>query len=153
MHVESFLHSVASPFHSFVTTMLDSNNRQFSGILPSAPPDRLFCLRLRSRLCKSAKALEPSNLAGVGIRQALPFRSAMGLEAHTFLARLQDRWLTMKGLHDSPDDTAEWARRKPDGKILRRQPSTTSTPMRWQRPPGCASCNARGSRERASSQA
>ena len=43
----------------------------------------------------------------------------MGLEAHSSLARLQGAWPTVKGLADSPDDVAEWAGRKPDGKALR----------------------------------
>ena len=42
----------------------------------------------------------------------------MGLEAHSSLARLQEAWPTVKGRADSPDDAAEWAWRKPDGKAL-----------------------------------
>ena len=48
-----------------------------------------------------------------------PFRGAMGLEAHSSLARLQEAWPTVKGLADRPDDAAEWSGRKPDGKALR----------------------------------
>ena len=43
----------------------------------------------------------------------------MGLEAHSSLARLKEAWPTVKGLAGSPDDAAEWAGRKPDGKALR----------------------------------
>ena len=43
----------------------------------------------------------------------------MGLEAHSSLARLHKEWPTVKGLANRPDDAAEWAGRKPDGKALR----------------------------------
>ena len=42
----------------------------------------------------------------------------MGLEAHASLARHQEAWPTVRGQADSPDDAAEWAGRKPDGKAL-----------------------------------
>ena len=66
----------------------------------------------------SSAALAHAALAG-GCNKALPFRGAMGLEAHSSLARLQEAWPTVKGLADRPDDLAEWAGRKPDGKALR----------------------------------
>ena len=66
----------------------------------------------------SSAALAHAALAG-GFDKALPFRGAMGLEAHLSLARLQEAWPTVKGLADRPDDAAEWAGRKPDGKDLR----------------------------------
>ena len=66
----------------------------------------------------SAYLLADAELAR-GSDTALPFRGAMGLEAHTSLARLQEAWPNVKGLAESPDDAAEWAGRKPDGKALR----------------------------------
>ena len=66
----------------------------------------------------SSAALAHAALAG-GSDKAVPFRGAMGLEAHSSLARLQEAWHTVKGLADSPDNAAEWAGRKPDGKALR----------------------------------
>ena len=53
-------------------------------------------------------ALAHAALAG-GSDKALPFRGAMGVEAHSSLARLQEAWPTVKGLADRPDDAAEWA--------------------------------------------
>ena len=66
----------------------------------------------------SSAALAHAVLA-VGSDKVLPFRGAMGLEAHGSLARLQEAWPTVKGQADNPDDAAEWAGRKPDGKALR----------------------------------
>ena len=88
-------------------------------------PHRLGGMGLR-RLSKdaataarlSSAALAHAALAG-GSDKALPFRCAMGLEAHSSLARLQEAWPTVKGLADRPDDAAEWSGRKPDGKALR----------------------------------
>ena len=68
----------------------------------------------------SSAALAHTALA-VGCDTALPFRGAMGLEANSSLARLQEArrpWPTVKGLADRPEDAAEWAGRKPDGKAL-----------------------------------
>ena len=62
----------------------------------------------------SSAALAHAALAG-GSDKALPFQGAMGLEADSSLARLQEAWPTVKGLADRPDDAAEWAGRKPDG--------------------------------------
>ena len=66
----------------------------------------------------SSAALAHAVLAG-GLDKALPVRGAMGLEAHSSLARLQKAWPTVKGLADRRDDAAEWAGRNPDGKALR----------------------------------
>ena len=66
----------------------------------------------------SSTALAHATLAK-GSDNALPFRGAMGLKAHASLARLQEAWPTVKGLADSPNDAAEWAGCKPDGRALR----------------------------------
>ena len=69
----------------------------------------------------SSAALAHTVLAG-GSDKALPFRGARGLQAHASLERLQvahRAWPTVKGLANSPDYAAEWARRKPDGESLR----------------------------------
>ena len=69
----------------------------------------------------SSAALAHTVLAG-GSDKALPFRGARKLKAHATLERLQvahRAWPTVKGLADSPDYAAEWARRKPDGESVR----------------------------------
>ena len=53
----------------------------------------------------------------MGSTKAVPFRGAMGPEAHACLSPDSTR-PTSKGLVDSPDDTAECAGRKPDGKTM-----------------------------------
>ena len=63
-------------------------------------------------------AVAHAALAG-GSDKALPFRGAMGLEAHSSLARLQEAWPTVKGVADSPNNAAERAGRNPDVKALR----------------------------------
>ena len=54
----------------------------------------------------TAARLSSAALAG-GCNKPLPFRGAMGLEAHSSLARLQEAWPTVKGLADRPDGAAE----------------------------------------------
>ena len=66
----------------------------------------------------SSAAFAHAALAG-GCDKALPFRGAMGLEAHSSLARRQEAWPTVNGLPYRPDDAAEWAGRMPNGKALR----------------------------------
>ena len=55
---------------------------------------------------QSSAAPAYAALAG-GSDKALPFRGAMGLEAHSSLAKLQEAWRTVKGLAASPDDAAQ----------------------------------------------
>ena len=79
---------------------------------------RLFSEDVATAARLSSAALTHAALAG-GSDKALLFRGTMGLEAQSFLGRLQEAWPTVKGLADRPDDAAEWAGRKPDGKALR----------------------------------
>lgn len=53
----------------------------------------------------------------MGSTKAVPFRGAMGPEAHACLSPDSAR-PTAKGLDDSLGDTAECAGRKPDGKTM-----------------------------------
>ena len=54
VHVESFLHSVASPFHSFVTTVLIS---ACSRAQPNAPAVERYRQRYQSAIGNAARAL------------------------------------------------------------------------------------------------
>ena len=80
-------------------------------------------LRRFSEVFATAARLSSAALAHAsltrGSDKALRCRGATGLEANSSLGRLQEAWPTVKGLADRPDDAAEWARRKPDGKALR----------------------------------
>ena len=78
---------------------------------------RRFSEDVATAACLSSAALAHAALAE-GSDKALPFGGATGLEAHSSLARLQEAWPTVRGLAASPDDEAEWAGRKPDGKAL-----------------------------------
>ena len=78
-------------------------------------------LRRFSEDVATAARLSSTSLAHTALvgdsDQALPLRGAMQRErSHASLFRLQQAWRTMKGPGDSPDDAAEWAGRKPDGK-------------------------------------
>ena len=79
---------------------------------------RRFSDDLATAARPSSTAFAHAALAG-GSDKPLPFRGAMGLEAHSSLARLQEAWPTAKGFADSPDDAAEWTVHKPDCKVLR----------------------------------
>ena len=80
-------------------------------------------------------ALAHAALAG-GSDKAVPYRGAMGLEAHSSLAQLQEAWPTMEGLADSPDDAAESVSRmaRPCGWQPRSGQSSMRTPTPAQLP-------------------
>ena len=78
---------------------------------------RRFSEDMATAACLPSAARAHAALAG-GSDKELEIRSAIGLEAQTSLARLQEAWPTVKGPADSAGDAAELAGRRPYAKAL-----------------------------------